>query len=215
MATTAAGLAALSSVLLARPCGAVDVQVVAVTPGVSADVVIDDGAPITLEIDGEPVEGVTLLETRRSGAVLRIDGVVRTVALGGVGAEDAGSAQSRTVALAADAQGHFVTRGTINGRSVRFLVDTGATLTTLSRKEADRIGLDYRRGAPQRTVTANGTVQGWRVSLDTVTVAAATASDVDAMVLDSDALQDVLLGMSFLGRFDMRSQGSTLVLRRR
>jgi aspartyl protease family protein len=58
-------------------------------------------------------------------------------------------------------------------------------------------------------------VRGWRVSLDTVTVAAATASDVDAMVLDSDALQDVLLGMSFLGRFDMRSQGSTLVLRRR
>jgi aspartyl protease family protein len=201
--------------LRATPCGASEVQVVAVTPGVSADVVIDGGAPITLEIGGEPVEGVTLLETRRSGAVLRIDDVVRTVPLGGVYAEDTASAQSRTVALSADAQGHFVTRGTINGRSVRFLVDTGATLTTLSRREADRIGLDYRRGALQQTVTANGTVQGWRVSLATVGVASATASDVEAMVLDSDALQDVLLGMSFLGRFDMRSQGSTLVLRRR
>jgi aspartyl protease family protein len=207
--------AALLGPLRATPCGASEVQVVAVTPGVSADVVIDGGAPITLEIGGEPVEGVTLLETRRSGAVLRIDDVVRTVPLGGVYAEDTASAQSRTVALSADAQGHFVTRGTINGRSVRFLVDTGATLTTLSRREADRIGLDYRRGALQQTVTANGTVQGWRVSLATVGVASATASDVEAMVLDSDALQDVLLGMSFLGRFDMRSQGSTLVLRRR
>ncbi len=207
--------AALLGAVLAAPGSAAEVQVVGLTPGVSADVVIDGGAPITLEVGGAPVEGVTLLETRRSGAVLRIDGAVRTVPLGGVDVEDAATAQSRTVALQADAQGHFVTRGAINGRPVRFLVDTGATLTTLSRREADRIGLDYRRGTMQRTVTANGTVEGWRVSLASVTVAAATASDVEAMVLDSDALQDVLLGMSFLGRFDLRSQGSTLVLRRR
>ena len=98
---------------------------------------------------------------------------------------------------------------------MRFVVETGATLTTLSRADAQRIGLDYRGGKPTRTTTANGVVNGWRMSLDSVRVGDTTVRDVDAMVVDNDTLPVGLLGMSFLGRFDMHRQGSTLVLRRR
>jgi aspartyl protease family protein len=66
-----------------------------------------------------------------------------------------------------------------------------------------------------KATTVNGVVQGWRVSLDTVRVGDTTVRDVDAMVVDNDTLPVGLLGMSFLGHFDMQRQGSILILRRR
>jgi aspartyl protease family protein len=199
--------------LLPAACLATDVSVVGLTPGQSAEIIIDGGPPVTIEV-GEAIEGVRLLDTEADGAVLRIDGVTKTLPLvahqpGAGDAERGGS-----VTLSADARGHFVTRGTVNGRPVEFLVDTGATLTTLSRDDAKRIGLEYEDGTPIRSRTANGVVQGWRVSLDTVRVGDATVRDVAAMVIDTN-LGVGLLGMSFLDRFDIVRRGSTLVLQRR
>jgi aspartyl protease family protein len=119
------------------------------------------------------------------------------------------------VTLSANAQGQFFTSGAINGRPMRFVVDTGADLTTLFRAEARRVGIDYRGGTPTKVATVNGFVNGWRVSLDSVRVGDMTVRDVAAIVVDSDTLTVALLGMSFLGRCDMQRQGSTLVLRRR
>ena len=200
--------------LLPAVCLATDVRVVGLTPGQSAEIVIDGGPPVTIEL-GETIEGVRLLRTDAEGAVLRFDGMTKTLPL--VAHRPAGDDAGRGsgVTLSADARGHFLARGTVNGRPVQFLVDTGATLTTLSRDEAKRIGLDYKDGTPTRSMTANGVVQGWRVSLDTVRIGNATVRDVDAMVIDSDALGVGLLGMSFLDHFDLVRQGSTLVLRRR
>ena len=200
--------------LLPALCLATDVRVVAVTAGRSADVVIERGAPVTIEV-GETVEGIKLLRADRTSAVLSIDGITKTLPLVADSASVGDPAGSGTVTLLADAGGQFFTSGTVNGRSVRFVVDTGATLTTLSRADAQRIGLDYRGGKPTRTTTANGVVNGWRMSLDSVRVGDTTVRDVDAMVVDNDTLPVGLLGMSFLGRFDMHRQGSTLVLRRR
>lgn len=200
--------------LLPAVCLATDVRVVGLTPGQSADIVIDGGSPVTIEI-GETIEGVRLLRTEADSAVLRIDGTTQTLPLVAHRPMGGDTGRGGGVTLSADARGHFLARGTVNGRSVQFLVDTGATLTTLSRGEAERIGLDYKDGTRTRSMTANGTVQGWRVSLDSVRIGAATVRDVDAMVIDSDALGVGLLGMSFLDHFDMVRQGSTLVLRRR
>ena len=199
-------LVAALSAWLATPCLATDVQVIGVTPGRSAVVVIDGGAPITLAIGDVPVERVVVLAADRGGATLDVDGVEQTVPLTALRTASP-AARRDTVALAADAQGHFVTEASVNGRPARFVVDTGATLTTLSRAEAKRLGLDYRRGTPQQIMTANGLASGWRMALDTVTIGGATARNIDAMVLDSDALPIGLLGMSFLGRFDMQHTG--------
>ena len=194
------------------PSLATDLRVVAVTPGQSADVIIEDGSPVTIEV-GETIDGVKLLRADRDGVVLSADGITATLPLV---ADDSTTpaARSNSVTLSADARGHFVTSGTVNGRPVNFLVDTGATLVTLSRAEATRIGLDYGSGRPTQSQTANGVVRGWRVSLASVSVGDVTVRDVDAMVIDNDTPPVGLLGMSFLGRFDMHRQGSTLVLRR-
>ena len=205
---------AAGAVLLPAVCLAADVRVVAITPGRSADVVIDRGAPVTIEV-GETVDGVKLLRADRAGAVLSVDGITKTLPLVAASPSDGDGGGSTSVTLEADPHGQFFTSGTVNGRSVRFVVDTGATLTTLSRADAQRIGLDYRRGTPIRTGTANGVVNGWRMSLDSIRIGDTTVRDVDAMVVDNDTLPVGLLGMSFLGRFDMQRQGSTLVLRRR
>ncbi len=131
------------------------------------------------------------------------------------GSLNAGATESGTVTLSADAHGHFFTSGAVNGQAMRFLVDTGATLTTLSRADAERVGLDYRTGTPVKTMTANGVASRWRVSLDSVTVGDTTVRHIDGFVTDADTLPFGLLGMTFLDRFDMNRQGSTLVLRRR
>jgi aspartyl protease family protein len=193
-------------------CLASDMRVVAVTPGQSAEVVIGDGAPVTIQV-GETIEGVKLLSADRDGAVLSADGITETLPLVADRSIEH-AAGSSTVTLSADARGQFVTSGAVNGRPVNFLVDTGATLTTLSRAEATRIGLDYSGGRPATAQTPNGVVHGWRVSLGSVRVGNVTVRDVDAIVLDNDTLPVGLLGMSFLGRFDMQRLGSTLVLRR-
>lgn len=175
--------------------------------------VIAGGAPITIGV-GETVEGVTLLSAERRGAVLRIGGVAKTLPLVAYRGSAAGVDQA-TLTLLADQAGHFIASGAVNGTSVRFIVDTGATLIALSRAQAQRIGLDYERGTPAQSWTPNGVVNGWRISLDSVRVGNTTEHDVAAIVVDHDSLPVGLLGMSFLNRFDMQRQGATLVLRRR
>src|SRR6185503_6732412 len=201
---------------LSSLCWATDVRVVAITPGRSADLVID-GGEMTLEVGEQTPEGVKLLSADRDRAVVRVDGKTKTLSL--TAARPAGEAPGitggATVTLSADARGQFAGSGLINGQRVRFLVDTGASVTTLSTAYADRIGLDYERGAPTRAMTVNGVVDGWRVSLDSVRVGNVTVHDVDAMVVNNDTLPVVLLGMTFLEQFDMQRQGGTLVLRRR
>ena len=145
---------------------------------------------------------------------MRVNGVNRTLSLVAQrGSTGGGGGDS--VTLRADEKGHFVTSGAVNGSSLRFVVDTGATLIAIDRANAERIGIDYERGTPVQSMTVNGAVRGWRVTLDSVQIGGTTERDVDAIVVDNDYLPFGLLGMSYLNRFDMQRNGSTLVLRRR
>src|SRR5262245_9070296 len=101
------GWAAGLLLLVASPCVATDVHLVGVTPGRSADVVID-GSAITLEVGESTPEGVKLLSADRDRAVVRVDGKTRTLSLtSGRSGGDAGEAPDvSTVVLSADARGH-------------------------------------------------------------------------------------------------------------
>ena len=215
MTKLTARAALLAALLFASPAAAIDVQITAVSPGLSAEVAIDGAPPITIDV-GQTIDGVTLISADRRGAVVRVGGATRTLPLtANRGPVGGGSGESIT--LRADAAGHFITNGSINGSRVRFLVDTGATSIALSRPLAEEIGINYRRGAPMLSQTANGVVRGWRVVLDSVSIGGTTVNDVEAVVADVDrgGLSIALLGMTYLNRFDMRRQGSTLVLNRR
>ncbi|MBB4630543.1 retropepsin-like aspartic protease family protein [Sphingosinicella soli] len=110
--------------------------------------------------------------------------------------------------------GHFYVRGAINGESVLFMVDTGATDIVLTLETAALAGFsrDTLRfdGAAQ---TANGMVRIAGVRLGELTIGDVTLRDVPASV-NEGALNTNLLGMRFLRTLESwRVEGDTLILR--
>jgi aspartyl protease family protein len=200
-------------------CGAAlaaDINVHALTAG-KAVVSIDGGKPRTLAVGQVTAEGVKLISATSESAVFEVAGERRTLAAG-QGAAIANTAPPRggdSVTLFADARGHFTTVGVVNGVSLRFLVDTGATSVVLSSADARRAGVNYLSGARSLTQTANGVVPVYAVKLDTLRVGDITVNNVDASIIEGDRLPIGLLGMSFLNRMEMKRDGTTLTLIRR
>jgi aspartyl protease family protein len=121
-------------------------------------------------------------------------------------------ASSAEVAKAPD--GHFWAEATVNGRNVRFLVDTGATAVALTGVDAQRLGLDPKTMKFDRSVaTAAGMSRAALVNLDYVSVAGARVDHVPALVLES-GLTTSLLGMTYLGRLSkFEATRTALILR--
>lgn len=205
----AAILAALASAL---PASGQNVTVVGVFPN-KAVVQIDGGTPRTVAAGQKIAEGVTLIAVERDGAVFEIKGQRKTLRMGQQHITSSASSNA-TVTLSADTQGHFVIEGQVNGGAVRFIVDTGATVVSLSSSDADRLGILYRRGQPVRMNTANGVAPGYRVKLDEVRVGAIAVNNVDAVVVENLSMP-ALLGMSFLNRMDMKRDGQVMTLTKR
>jgi aspartyl protease family protein len=148
-------------------------------------------------------------------AVVDIDGDRRTLTRGVHYRSAAPRISDRqAVTLAADAAGHFVTEGAINGNPLRFIVDTGATFIAIPGAEATRLGIDFRKGARGMIQTANGEVAAYQVKLDRVRLGGIELTLVDCVVLEQ-GLPFALLGMSFLNRVEMRRDGDTMTLTRR
>ena len=105
------------------------------------------------------------------------------------------------VVLQRGLDGHYRAEALINNQKVSVLVDTGATGVAISQAVADKLQLKSLSAV--RTNTANGDSVGYMVRLESVKVGGVEANNVSAMIapgLDGD----VLLGMSYLGRMDVR-----------
>lgn len=202
----------------AKMAGAANVQVIALTSG-KATIVVDGGRPRTLAAGESTAEGIRLISATSESAVLEVQGQRRTLALGTsyrASPAGEGSATASKVVLSADARGHFVVNGMINGAaSVRFLVDTGATVVSIGTEDARRAGINYLAGQRSYSQTASGLAPIYRVKLDTLKIGDITLYNVDAAVHASGQLPIGLLGMSFLNRMEMRRDGAMLTLTRR
>ncbi|MBP8063231.1 MAG: TIGR02281 family clan AA aspartic protease [Brevundimonas sp.] len=98
------------------------------------------------------------------------------------------------------ADGHYWADALIDGKAVRVMVDTGATVVVLTPADAARLGLRLKSGDFSATViTASGPVPAAPVALQTVAVAGARVEQVEALVVER-GLPHSLLGMSYLGR---------------
>ena len=173
-----------------------------------------NGSPRAVPVGGSH-QGVKLVGIPSADAVMvEADGKRFQLALGGqqvsIGGESSGGSGSRIV-LTAGSGGHFVTRGSINGKSVQFMVDTGATTVSMSQAEAERLGLKYKDGPQGMGSTANGQVLIYRTRLDTVRINDVQVYDVEAAVLVAP-MDVVLLGNSFLTRFQMKRENNLLTL---
>jgi aspartyl protease family protein len=110
----------------------------------------------------------------------------------------AGAAASKAILKSAD--GHFWADGEVGGRSVRFLVDTGATAVALTPADAVKLGVNPADlHYSYRVVTAGGQIRAASIRLSSITVAGARLDDVEALVIEK-GLDTSLLGMTFLGR---------------
>ena len=213
--------ALLSAVLILAAAGAAAQQpsrrvALSGSMGSRALLVIDGDAPRAVAV-GSTVQGVKLLSVNEAQAVVEIDGRRQTLRLGeaAVNLGGAASAGSGTqITLSSDANGHFQAQGQINGRGVLFLVDTGATMVSMGQDEAERLGLPYKNGERIGLRTANGNTVGYRISLNTVRVGDVEVHNV-AAVVQPQPMPFILLGNSFLTRFQMKRENDTLLLQRR
>ena len=178
----------------------------------SRALLVIDGQPQVLAV-GDSARGVKLLSLDGDQARVDVKGQVIALRVGAAQVSVGGpaGASGREMVMTAGPGGHFLADGSINGRAVRFMVDTGATNIALSTAEATRLGIDWQRGQRGYASTANGTIAVYRVNLRSVRVGDVEVANVDATV-GAGPMPHVLLGNSFLSRFSMRRESDVMRL---
>ena len=176
-------------------------------------VVSVDGKQRILQVGKRSPEGVLLISADSQSAVLEVNGRRRTYRLGSEVSSSFTPGATSSLHIAPDSRGMYRTVGTINGQTVNFLVDTGASVIAMNAHEARRLGIAYRlSGIPGRVSTASGFAPAWYVTLKRVTVGQLQLRNVRAVVLTGSHPPLTLLGMSFLGRIKMENRGRVLLL---
>ncbi|WP_241263304.1 retropepsin-like aspartic protease family protein [Parahaliea mediterranea] len=118
---------------------------------------------------------------------------------------------AREVVLKRSRSGHYLTAGAINGHPVVFMLDTGATGIAVPQDLAR--ALDLEPGRQLTTRTANGLATAYATRLDRVSVGDIALDNVPATITPGLAMEEVLLGMSFLKHIEFTQRGDTLILR--
>jgi aspartyl protease family protein len=165
---------------------------------------------------GSTVQGVRLIAIEGDDARVESDGRQQLlhhgapVSLGNMPS----AAQGREVLLAAGPGGHFITDGRVNGKSASFMVDTGATSVAMSVADAERLGIDYTTGERAVVNTANGTAPAYRLLVNSIRIGEVEVFNVEAVVVPA-ALDHILLGNSFLRRFQMTRNNDVMRLEKK
>lgn len=201
----------LLSMLAVGGAGAADLRVV----GLFKDraVVIIDGKQRMLKVGKPSPEGVELISAYSEEAVLEFEGERHTFKLdsrsGGI-LRDRAPAEVRIAAQG----GQYFQNGRINGHSVRFVVDTGASVVVINSHHAKRLGIDYRKvGRKIQVATASAMTHGYQVRLNQVELGGIRQRNVEGVVMEGGSPPVVLLGMSFLSKLEMTQKNSLMVLR--
>jgi aspartyl protease family protein len=124
-----------------------------------------------------------------------------------------GGTSSGEVRLVRNRDGHFYADVAVNGTSLEFLIDTGASGIALTAEDAERAGI--RLDPSERTYVgegAGGALSGQMVRLDRVKLGGRSAEGMVAAVIDGSSTN--LLGQSFLERFEeVTVRGDVMTLR--
>jgi len=172
-----------------------------------------DGTRRLLRVDDTSPEGVTLISADDKEAVLEVDGEEKRYGLGDPSRGIYEKPDAVTVRIWPTPNRMYAVLGSINGRPVDFVVDTGANLVALSGRQAQRLGIDVRVvGTPSQTITASGVAAAHLVNLSRVKVGDIELRGVEGIVIDGDYPPITLLGMSFLNRLNMRKDGQVMEL---
>lgn len=181
-----------------------------------------DGSKAKIIRAGKTYKKVTLISSNTSEAIIEIAGVKKTLKLNGTAnvssafsATTSSGGSARSVTMYVDNSGFFSSRGVVNGRSIEFLVDTGANLVVFNSIHAKRLNIDYKNGAKGYASTASGRAVMYGIVLKEISVGGIKLKNIDAGVIEGAFPEVPLLGMTFLQKLDMTRSGSTMVLRKR
>lgn len=174
-------------------------------------IIVVDGVRHVLSTGQSTNDGVKLIstDTQKETARVNIDGKVELLMLGMVTSPFGSSSNSNlkdhiSITLYPE-NGHFYANGVINGITLRYLVDTGASDVVLSGDMADRMNIDYKKiGRLGSAQTASDIVPAYFVTLSDITVGNITLHNVEAAILKGSYPTPTLLGMSFLRQLDIR-----------
>lgn len=207
-----AALAAVLAMALgagpAHPAG-VEVEVMALMR--DAAVLRVDGKQQLVRTGGT-FRGVELVSANPREAVVEVAGRRRNLTISDRIAGIYAAAKVREISIVRNRDLQYRTAALINGHPVDTLVDTGANRVAMSRRDAERLGVNFAAGERAQVATAGGISQGWRVMLESVEVGGIRVSQVPAMVIDGDFPAHVLLGMTFLQHVRLREQDGILYL---
>ena len=178
-------------------------------------VILVDGKRHIVAVGKVSPEGVKVISADSSGAVLEVDGDRKQYNLGDTNTVSTlfskRKQQQETIYI--NSAGMYMTYGNINGRSVRFLVDTGASAISMNADQAKNLGIQFEKtGVPAGVSTASGYVKAFRVHLKSVSVGDITQTNVEAFVIDGNHPGPILLGMTFLGRISVEHSGNAMTL---
>ncbi|MDR2208031.1 MAG: TIGR02281 family clan AA aspartic protease [Azoarcus sp.] len=197
--------------------------------GDRAVIVVDNGPPQLLAVGASTPNGVRLLLIEGNTAVIEFEGRRQTLRLGErvvrhgdtPGTNTDTREQARKIlargveiTIESDASGHFMIDGEINGGSVNFLVDTGASLVAIGYSTAQNLGLDLDDEQRGQAHTAGGLINTWRVTLRSLKIGGLRFDNIDALVMQANMPQ-VLLGMNVLEQMEMRRDGKLMRLKKK
>jgi len=180
---------------------------------------------VMLEIDGEnrllvagktSPEGIKVISVNSREAILEFNGQKESYTLGSRIGTSYKKREQAEIQIMPDNKGMYRTAGSINGISVYFLVDTGASLIAMNSQHAKKLGIDYRvTGTESFAATASDVVKVHKVKLNSVKVGEIIINNVDAIVMEGNQPSHILLGMSFLGRVEMINDQGLMKLKKK
>ena len=166
-----------------------------------------------LKVGESSVTGVKLIKATSKYAVLEVNGKQAKYSLGNRVHASYAKTEKKKVNIYRDNNGMFKTVGSINGYTVDFLVDTGASVIALNSALAKRLGIQYKLKGKQTVVaTASGKELAYSVDLDQVKVGEIMLRNIDAVVIEGNDPATPLLGMSYLGRLNINNEGQIMSL---
>lgn len=211
-------LIALITILSLAVCGAAYAGVKVKVSGLFKNkaIIVINGEQRLMRAGETSPEGVKLIESSSRRAIIEIDGVKSTHTLGTHIDGGYTEPESRAVQIYPVRGNMYAIVGSINGFPVNFIVDTGATFVSMNERHARRLGIDFAvEGRPAMAQTASGVVKVYIVTLKRVKVGEIELTNVEGSVHQGNFPTEVLLGMSFLGRLDIKREDGVLELRKK
>jgi len=157
-------------------------------------------------------EGVMLVSASNSGAVVSIEGKQYSLQLSNGVRGGYTEKKNSSELIAINAAGQYITQGSVNGRAVTFLVDTGATSVAINSRDARRLGINFATEKPGMVATAGGPVRAYSLTLDRVKVGEIEARNIRAVVLEGNYPTLALLGMTWLKHVEIVENAGVMKL---